>query len=145
MVRLNKRGVSPLIATVLLIAFAVSLGAVIMNLGANLSSKCSAVDLDFHKVGETSRLCYDKDSSTLRFTISNRGVKVDGYKVIAVGDQSDVEEFFVTLGEFEKEPGQLPITGTSVQDVSLVPYLSESGSIRVCSQKVVEYTNVVPC
>ena len=142
---LNKRGVSPLIATVLLIAFAVSLGAVIMNLGVNLTSKCDSIDLEFHRIGEVDRVCFNQATAELRFTASNKGVAIDGYKVIATGDSSDSAEFFVPLGEFEKDPNELTITGTSVVDVSLVPYLDESGRIRVCSEQVREYTDIALC
>ncbi|MEK6968194.1 MAG: archaellin/type IV pilin N-terminal domain-containing protein [Nanoarchaeota archaeon] len=52
----NKRAVSPLIATVILIAFAVSLGAVVMNLGSNFATndplanqkECVGMGLKFH-------------------------------------------------------------------------------------------------
>ncbi len=54
---MGKRGISPLIATVILIAFAVSLGAVVMNLGSKLvggtitdQKECSGMTLKFHEL-----------------------------------------------------------------------------------------------
>jgi len=55
----SKKGISPLVATVILIAFAVALGAVVMNLGATIGgskisplmepSECQAVSMDLLK------------------------------------------------------------------------------------------------
>jgi flagellin-like protein len=39
---LNKRGISPLLATVLLIAFAIALGALVLNYGENFVMETSA-------------------------------------------------------------------------------------------------------
>ncbi len=56
---MGKRGISPLIATVVLIAFAVSLGAVVMNLGSGISKgstsfteqkECISMKLQFHNL-----------------------------------------------------------------------------------------------
>ena len=52
----SKKGVSPLIATILLIAFAVALGSVVMNWGLNLSlgkssDKCSRVEIKIRNIG----------------------------------------------------------------------------------------------
>ena len=51
---LQKKGVSPLIATVLLISFAVALGAVVMNWGRNIDiikpdDKCAGVEIKVRK------------------------------------------------------------------------------------------------
>ena len=39
---MNKRGISPLLATVLLIAFAIALGALVLNYGENFVMETSA-------------------------------------------------------------------------------------------------------
>ncbi|MBR9705460.1 hypothetical protein GOV14_00330 [Candidatus Pacearchaeota archaeon] len=46
----NKRGVSPLAITIVLIALAVSIGAVIMNLGGIYVKKIQSQDLECKKV-----------------------------------------------------------------------------------------------
>ncbi len=90
----NKRAVSPLIATVLLIAFAVALGAVVMNWGrgyvedtANTARergdaevKCASdVDIAFVDIDGTPQVCYNTSSYTgdggnvsIDFIIENR-------------------------------------------------------------------------
>jgi flagellin-like protein len=70
----NKKGLSPLIATILLIAFAVALGAVVMNigrttvLGAESDSTFTIVE-----IGGTKQICnLEKGSSSiLEFTLKN--------------------------------------------------------------------------
>ncbi len=86
----HKKGVSPLIATVLLIAFAVSLGAVVMNWGrgyvettivqveAQSSEKISCsmdTSMGIVQVGDKIRLCIDDSGDPiLRFTLINTGI-----------------------------------------------------------------------
>jgi len=56
---LNKRGVSPLIATVLLISFAVALGSIVLNLSRTLHfwDECSEVSIKIRELDEA-QACY---------------------------------------------------------------------------------------
>lgn len=102
MINKSKRGVSPLIATVLLIAFAVALGAVVMNWGrtyvedtadfargkSDTEIKCSSdVKIRFLEVKNIKQLCYEYTSRTnLNFTIENTGkLDVVGLAITVVG------------------------------------------------------------
>ena len=77
----SKKGMSPLVATVLLIAFAVALGAMIMNLSGptpedNISKLCEDVSISTRRP-----VCYEDDS--LIFVIENDGlVKVDSLQLL---------------------------------------------------------------
>lgn len=88
----SKKGVSPLIATVLLIAFAVALGAVVMNWGrgyvedtANVARersdtevKCASdVNLDIVDIDSTPQMCYNTSdpgagNTTVYFIVENK-------------------------------------------------------------------------
>jgi len=101
----SKKGVSPLIATVLLIAFAVALGAVVMNWGrtyvedtakfarekSDIEIKCSSdVKLEFLKIKDVKHICYYYDASNLKvnFTVENTGkLDVYGLQVTVVGNK----------------------------------------------------------
>ena len=103
--KMNKKGVSPLIATVLLIAFAVALGAVVMNWGrtyvedtakfarekSDIEIKCSSdVKLDWLKLKTVKQVCYTIDSSNVKvnFTIENIGkLDVVALQVTVVGSK----------------------------------------------------------
>ena len=84
----GKRGVSPLIATVLLIAFAVALGAVVMNwgksfttetinyaetssstnVGCNLDMSLTAVE-----IAGVPQICYNESEHKISFIVRNNG------------------------------------------------------------------------
>lgn len=83
----SKRGMSPLIATVLLIAFAVAMGAMIMNWsagiegeGEELTNHCKGISITTQKGA-----CFS--DNILSFTILNNGVeKVDGVLLSSLED-----------------------------------------------------------
>ncbi|MDD3263968.1 MAG: hypothetical protein PHT94_03660 [Candidatus Nanoarchaeia archaeon] len=107
----NKKGVSPLIATVLLIAFSVALGAVVMNWGtsyvrdtseaseANSDDKvmCStAVDVEFTEVSGVKRVFYSNSSDTnitLKIGVRNTGNQdINGFYVSMIGNTDILTE-----------------------------------------------------
>ncbi len=80
---MNRRAMSPLIATVLLIAFAVALGAMIMNWSAGVpeptdtwrssSSPCDSVKLELSEAFGKPLFCYS--DGAIKFNILNVGTK----------------------------------------------------------------------
>lgn len=116
----HKKGVSPLIATVLLIAFAVSLGAVVMNWGrgyvestmeqAEVQSSekisCSMdTSMGIVQVGDKARLCIDRDVGegvkyTLNFTLINTGtVDLQGVQITEMWANKAPEQYPVRSSE----------------------------------------------
>jgi len=97
----NKAGVSPLIATVLLIAFAVALGAVVMNWGrtyveettsyakskSDVDVACSMdVSLKAVEIGGVPQICYNNSNNYVRFMIKNSGtVNISELEVQVIG------------------------------------------------------------
>jgi flagellin-like protein len=81
----SKRGVSPLIATILLIAFAVALGAVVMSIGKNT---IGGMDAGFAiiDIGGKKQACFiDRGAdSALEITLKN-------------GDTTDIADFKVSI------------------------------------------------
>jgi len=105
----SRKAVSPLIATVLLIAFAVALGAVVMNWGrgyvedtANIARersdtevKCASdVDIDIVEIDGTPQICYNltaSDNSTLEFIVENKkSTTVESISARVIGDATRV-------------------------------------------------------
>ncbi len=102
----NKKGVSPLIATVLLIAFAVALGAVVMNWGrsyvedtaeatrqkADRDVQCSQdVRLKFQSIASVPQICYGGggENGFVKFIVANDGsIKLDAVSVTIIGASS---------------------------------------------------------
>ncbi len=70
----NKKAISPLIATLLLIAFTVALGVMIMNFGKNIVDDygdCKSIQVELDDAPGS--VCYLQDTSELSFTIVNKG------------------------------------------------------------------------
>jgi len=157
MFRSKKRGVSPLIATVLLIAFAVALGAVVMNWGrtyvedtaslarekSDTEIQCSAdVKLDFLKVRNIKRICYDYTTTTsLNFTIENTGkLDITGIEVTVVGEKNintmliDLKSANMTLKRarfYKNESVDMGDLGVP-QQVRIVPQIEVEGNRITC-------------
>jgi len=74
---LGKKGMSPLIVTILLIAFAVALGTMIMNWSSNVASgaqvSCDDVRLEIQKAFDKEILCYNENQQKMRFVVKNVG------------------------------------------------------------------------
>lgn len=100
----NKKAVSPLIATVLLIAFAVALGAVVMNWGkgfvestakdvgdkSNMDLACQQdVMLSVKEIGNSPKICYNTTSAHIEVILENSGTRDITGMQIAIFDSSD--------------------------------------------------------
>ncbi|MBN1544355.1 hypothetical protein JW898_02730 [Candidatus Woesearchaeota archaeon] len=105
----SRKAVSPLIATVLLIAFAVALGAVVMNWGrgyvedtANIARErsdtevtcASEVDIGIVEIDSVPQICYNSTGSgnaTLEFILENKQERaVEKIQVRLIGDATRV-------------------------------------------------------
>ena len=102
--KLSKKGVSPLISTVLLIAFAVALGAIVMNWGSvyvkgqttntetssDRDITCSMdVALEIIQIDNVYKICYNNASDQVEFIIQNKGrKKIESILVNLVGNIS---------------------------------------------------------
>lgn len=106
--KFNKRGISPLIATVLLIAFAVALGAVVMNWGrsyvedtaanaqktSQIKVDCSlSVSLAIKEISGDPKICLDTENNELVVFIVNKGTKaLEGIKTTIIGSE-DIADY----------------------------------------------------
>jgi len=62
----QRRAMSPLLATVILIAFAVAIGALIMNWTTNINiASCIDAEIEFMKIGEKPTICYNNGKINL--------------------------------------------------------------------------------
>jgi len=158
----NKRGVSPLIATVLLIAFAVALGAVVMNWGrsyvqdtaedvrtkSDRDVKCSQdVGIEVQKIDTTPQMCYGGSGTAgfLDFTIYNKGHKnIASLTVTIVGStavytNSSVNGTSVNIGQMmRKNMSYSYTTYGSIQLVKIVPEITLGGVLTACSGNALE-------
>ncbi len=160
----NKRGISPLIATVLLIAFAVALGAVVMNWGrsyiestqtsvqeqADTEITCSTnVKIAAVSVGSTTKICYNDTSHQVKFIIENTGRQtIKKLKVQIINTNNTVNSTTIVQ---DIEPGEL-YSGTasytgSFQQLRIVPIIMVGQSYVTCSNaaKSFDTTTIHEC
>jgi flagellin-like protein len=80
---LSKKGVSPLIATVLLISFAVALGAVVMNWAGQIgvSDACNDVEISVVTLNNEQQACYAPALEQVKVGISNGEAPIIGVQM----------------------------------------------------------------
>ncbi len=119
--RIGKKAVSPLIATVLLIAFAVALGAVVMNWGrsyvettaeyaergSDIQILCSR-DINLKVVdGVENSLCYNDTEKQINFMLENAGtIDIEGLQVTVIGasdiNTTDLDNATIEIGHIKR-------------------------------------------
>ena len=155
----SKKGVSPLIATILLIAFAVALGSVVMNWGLNLnlgksSDKCSRVEIKVRSI-DNAEICYGGfgANSYINFIIDNVGESdINGLSVWITGDKGtklvDLDDITIKKGAlFEKKGKEVTYDATaygSIKDVQFIPKV-KSDTLEPCLKNAIKVEKVGIC
>lgn len=138
----GKKAMSPLIATVLLIAFAVALGAMIMNwsedeatpIASNAGGSCEAVSLELNEVFGKQIFCYQEPD--IRFNLVNSGgAEIQGVQLRTVNE--DLKEVKMNIPS-----SRIAIGGTFSYEnefdksgkvhVELIPYVIEGNQPVYC-------------
>ncbi len=157
---LLKRGVSPLIATVLLISFAVALGAVVMNWGRSIDmsssdDKCSGVEMMIRATGY--EVCYGGSGrdSYINFILDNGGsVDIDGLGIWIVGAKGtkfhDFDNIKIAKGQILDIKDQTVSydlnTYGNINHVQFIPkVLQREGSIDICPKSAIKAVEVERC
>ena len=137
---MNKRGISPLIATVFLIAVAVSLGSIVMSLGQEYVSQAPA------SPASCSSLRYDVKSINsgvdLEIAIDNQNGAIDGFLIKMFNRDftkgytervsQRVEEFDVAIVRLTVDTSRID----KVYEVQIIPQILSSGEFVPCTQKL---------
>lgn len=158
----TKKGVSPLIATVLLIAFAVALGAVVMNWGrsyventaesvrqkSDRDIQCSQdVKLKFQSISNVPQICYGGggENGYIRFMIYNDGtVKVDSISVNIIGvssiiSNSSINGTAISVSNLLRKNVTYDYTSYGdIQLVKIVPHVTINGINTTCPGSALE-------
>ena len=155
-----KRGVSPLIATILLIAFAVALGSVIMNWGLNLNlgksdDKCANVDIRLRKL-DGSEACFGSIGSNryLNFIIDNTGGKdINGLSVWIATDKGtklfDLDNILIKKDSLytknDKEVVYDQKVFGDIKQVQFIPKIKSENIIDICPKNSVKAEKIGAC
>lgn len=151
---MDKRGMSPLIATLLLIAFAVALGVVIMNFGSaqvEMEAQCSVnVGLKFSKISGVEQFCLDKSTHQLKFTLENGvNIKVEGLVVNIIGTkQALTHPLKVKIDKAGIYLGTVPYDESKtgkLRQIKIVPKINMYEEELVCQEKAIVLESVKDC
>ena len=89
--KMNRKGIAPLISTIILLVFATGLGLVVMNWGNAVSiaheDGCDA-QLDVVRINGVAQACYAEN--TVRLTIENTGLETASEMKIAIIDEHGI-------------------------------------------------------
>ena len=153
-----KKGMSPLIATVLLIAFAVALGAMIMNWSADIQeptpgpggssqNPCGNVAIDLNEVFGKRIFCYQDEN--IKFNIVNTGAReISGIQLRTVDAElrevkRDIPGSRMAVGAtFNHE---FPFDKSGKVHVELVPFVVENNEHFYCVQRRVVQSILPVC
>lgn len=154
-----KKGVSPLIATILLIAFAVALGSVIMNWGLNLNlgkptDKCSSVAIKIRNI-DNFEACYggsEKDGY-INFILDNVGVvDIDGLTILIIGEKGtrlfELQKAIKKGTLFDKKDKEISYDSAmygNVKQVQFIPKIVLNQETNVCAKNSVEANKIGIC
>ncbi|MBR9676511.1 hypothetical protein GOV04_00025 [Candidatus Woesearchaeota archaeon] len=163
---MNKKGVSPLIATVLLIAFAVALGAIVMNWGrtyveeqtdnaqelSDQKTTCSFdVNIKILEISNQKKLCYNSTAGTLDLTVDNRGRKtIESFEVLVYNSTEDIAVVQVNQSINIGRPLKQTIThglGGDLDFIRVTPQvrLVTNGALITCTESEIKDDDLSPC
>lgn len=164
---MNKRGVSPLIAAVLLIVVVVGVGAVVTGIVRNYVTsgkqtiqsksgdiKCGAeVDISVPTVANEIRVCVDETPTpkTLNFTLDNTGsaliddLQLKTFYSGTVGSNDSIDPTGISIGGTETFSIDLPSGVTDaddIEEVQIVPRIEVVGrsDLAYCVDSALKFT-----
>lgn len=140
----SRRGMSPLIATILLMAFAVALGGMIMNWSIDISinGECEEIRVS------VSQFCTQEGNIILRGRSLENGVPLLGVKLLV--STEDIEHA-VNVKNSALQPGeplalQIPFTPTDATRVDLLGVIGSEANPYTCEENPIERVDPIrPC
>ena len=167
-----RRAISPLVASILLIAFTVTLGALVMSWSqkfvqdnadtargsGDLEISCQiSTALGIKTVGGSKRICYSNisDVATLSFTLENKGSDtIDGIKVVLIGvndssSTTDLTDFEISGGNIKKGNVSFNFTtlGETVVEADFIPYVTTDSTVgsQLCRNLNIQEDGIFAC
>ena len=155
-----KKGVSPLIATILLIAFAVALGSVVMNWGLNLNlgksnDKCGNVEIKIRSLG-VADVCFGGfgKNGYVNFIIDNTGgTDISGLAIWIIGDKGtslfDLDNIMIKKSAlFDKKDKEVSYdfsTYGNIKQVQFIPKIISDKTTEICPKNAVKAEKIGIC
>ncbi len=161
---MNKKALSPIVATLLLIAFSIALGIVVMNWGKAYieqkaeftagpqdESACSMIEFSIIKVSGKDRVCYSPDAGYIEAFIENGpDARLDNLNIRLVGSRG-VETFASILDSPLERGASLHLKAAypsqigELHQIKLIPTVSSKGQIIICNSHENIYESIPLC
>lgn len=149
---MDKRGMSPLLVTIFLVAFAVALGAMVMSWGSDSerrdSSTCDDVSIAPQVFLSEEMICFNEQSGKLKVVISNTGrISLAGISHRQIGSDFKVSDTIIPssdLGTGQVLSTELLINPGRVR-VELIPVIVVLNEKVYCSGKSLVRENIPVC
>lgn len=151
--KINRKGITPIMITLLLISFAVAVGVVIMSLGrAQVEDEAQCpieIGLKFSIIGGEEQYCYG--DSQFSFTIENGvNIKVEGLIVNVIGAQK-AETFELNDAKLTKAGTYVgkvrfdTAVGGEIRQVKITPKVVLYDEEQICTEKSLIVESIKSC
>ena len=151
----GKKGITPLMATLLLISFAVALGVVIMNFGRaqiESESECSInIGLQISKVGGETQFCLDRTSNQIFLIVENGiNIKVEGLTMNIIGTKKATTQE-LNDAKIEKAGAYLKYVDYNVNEmgevrqIKIIPKVQMYDKELICQEKAIILEDIRDC
>ncbi|PIN73842.1 hypothetical protein COV20_01870 [Candidatus Woesearchaeota archaeon CG10_big_fil_rev_8_21_14_0_10_45_16] len=152
--RHNKRGITPLMGTILLVSFAVAVGVVVMNFGraeVEDGAQCAIeIGLKLANIGGVDQVCYNAGKRSVDFTIENGvNIKVEGFIFNVIGENEaksvDLSAAMAKLGNYlGSVPYDTAVSG-AIRQVKITPKVVLYDEEQICVEETLVAENVRNC
>jgi len=133
---------SPLIATVLLMAFAVALGGMIMNLSLDLGGNKACNDISV----QVTEFCAGENQIQLRAFNTPNSIPLEGLKIIIMdnGVESSLSVKNSTLAPTERTGIAIPFPITPTANAKVIGVVGSPSAPYACIEKPLAIANPLP-
>ena len=150
---LGKKGMSPLIITILLIALAVALGVMIMSWSSKgvqpTEVSCDAVSLEIQKAFGAEMLCFNEEESKLRLIVRNSGTNtIDSLTYRRITPDFKTKDNKLPnsyLGPGKIYESEIGFQNLEKIHIEIVPSVVVEGSEVLCTEQAIVRDSVPSC
>jgi hypothetical protein len=151
----RRKGIAPLVATLLLLTFAVSIGFLFMSFGraqVDLEATCTIdIGLNFLEIGGKKQICMNRVKNDLTFTVQNGvNIAIDGVKVSVIGSER-AESYDLNDAKMSKAGSYVTHLGYNeelsgdIRQLKIIPKVVLFDTQEICLEQALVIENVPDC
>lgn len=144
---------SPLLLTIILIALAVALGAMIMSWGSNkvypTKASCDSVELVTQQAFGTDLICFNEETGKLKIVVKNSGKSALSAIVYRkISPDMTVRDILLPSSELEVGKiyeAEIPHVKGEKAHLEIIPQIKNGEEILLCDDKAIVKENIPSC